>query len=708
MKGIGFQNFKVFKDKQWFDFRPITILTGTNNSGKSSIINGLKLLQENLSNKPGIDELLKIQFSTKNPLKQGTIRHFINNTNKENEESFSFFERHGELEYEIELKVVDSFEDYAEVSGVRIRNFKSDTLVLHLIVNKGFPTPEIELQINYDYFISHLTRCIATTKLFNRKFEELEAILERFKAGTASIEQVQQFAKELTTETGVMIDVDESDVFKIGTMESRRVWAVNIALEAYDSIGVFGEIGVIFVKADNGYSLPNIATDAWIEENYPMFTKGIYLDPGVLWKLNPEDRFDFERNLCKMLDETDIKRAYAKLSEAVFLYLSTVRWEVEFTRYAIAEIDFHERDCFVRDFILKIPDLGVVTSEFEMIFNEDETDRRAFVDDKDIVVRVNHNKIESQRVFKNDINKEKFFDIYHELWRHILDKYVQVDDLGKYSPEYKIVVNDIVAKDFQNSVLDQLLTMVAKVDLSINNAYVSSSRYVQNRLVSFNDVSDLKTNLFAVINSKLKDEHIVFINKWLKIFEIADEFVAEGDAESGGFKPYLLIGGKKTILQDFGLGTNQLISIVFALAFYQTTNFPANLADGHIVKRTIVIEEPEANLHPAMQSKLADLFADAVLNHGIQLVLETHSEYLIRKFQYLVGSSASELQAKDLIIYYMYKPNHPQVLAGNVDQVETIEFDEFGRLSKEFGTGFFDEADNIAMEIFLMTQSQKN
>jgi hypothetical protein len=60
------------------------------------------------------------------------------------------------------------------------------------------------------------------------------------------------------------------------------------------------------------------------------------------------------------------------------------------------------------------------------------------------------------------------------------------------------------------------------------------------------------------------------------------------------------------------------------------------------------------------------------------------------------------------LIYYFYKPDHQAVLSNQVNQVEKIEIDEFGRLSKEFGSGFFDEADRIALDIFLLKQSQSN
>jgi AAA15 family ATPase/GTPase len=38
LSGIGFNNFRVFGEQTDFKFTPITILTGTNNSGKSSLI----------------------------------------------------------------------------------------------------------------------------------------------------------------------------------------------------------------------------------------------------------------------------------------------------------------------------------------------------------------------------------------------------------------------------------------------------------------------------------------------------------------------------------------------------------------------------------------------------------------------------------------------------------------------------------------------
>lgn len=42
--GISLENFKIFSDKQEFEFAPITIFTGANGAGKSTINQSIKLL----------------------------------------------------------------------------------------------------------------------------------------------------------------------------------------------------------------------------------------------------------------------------------------------------------------------------------------------------------------------------------------------------------------------------------------------------------------------------------------------------------------------------------------------------------------------------------------------------------------------------------------------------------------------------------------
>lgn len=48
LSGIGIENFRVFKEYTEFDFAPLTLLTGANNSGKSSLIHDRNISRQNL------------------------------------------------------------------------------------------------------------------------------------------------------------------------------------------------------------------------------------------------------------------------------------------------------------------------------------------------------------------------------------------------------------------------------------------------------------------------------------------------------------------------------------------------------------------------------------------------------------------------------------------------------------------------------------
>ena len=126
------------------------------------------------------------------------------------------------------------------------------------------------------------------------------------------------------------------------------------------------------------------------------------------------------------------------------------------------------------------------------------------------------------------------------------------------------------------------------------------------------------------------------------------------------------------------------------------SNHPVFWDDKNGTTKKFLIEEPEANLHPSFQSKLADLFLDAWIKYDHEFVIETHSEYLIRKLQYHVGSG--KIDPSVINIYYFDKDEEPRKININKD----------GSLSEGFGPGFYDEADNIAIELFMLNNKRLN
>ena len=113
-------------------------------------------------------------------------------------------------------------------------------------------------------------------------------------------------------------------------------------------------------------------------------------------------------------------------------------------------------------------------------------------------------------------------------------------------------------------------------------------------------------------------------------------------------------------------------------------------------EQTLTIEEPEGFLHPLFQSILSDMFMESNELYNINFILETHSEYLIRKLQYLVANPEHSAKAEDISIYYMY---HPDKIPEGQTQVVDLEIRPDGLLKKDFGEGFFDEASSWTFEL---------
>jgi predicted ATPase len=190
--------------------------------------------------------------------------------------------------------------------------------------------------------------------------------------------------------------------------------------------------------------------------------------------------------------------------------------------------------------------------------------------------------------------------------------------------------------------------------------------------------------LFKYVNHEFDIENhnetiLPFINKWLKEFEIGDEFKIRR-VEGSVSVPYIIKNGKEILLADLGFGITQFLPLLLKISL---------MIDIRYYKPLLIIEEPESNLHPKLQSKLADLFIE-ISNLDIVLLIETHSEYLIRKLQ--VNVLKKNIDPKDISIYYF----------DNKDGVYSnykIEIGENGMLKDQFGAGFFDESADLMLQL---------
>ena len=107
------------------------------------------------------------------------------------------------------------------------------------------------------------------------------------------------------------------------------------------------------------------------------------------------------------------------------------------------------------------------------------------------------------------------------------------------------------------------------------------------------------------------------------------------------------------------------------------------------------------HLHPRFQSLLADMFVEAYQNYNIHFIIETHSEYLVRRLQVMVADKETALLPDNVSINYIDKDE------SGLSHNRQIKIQEDGRLSEPFGPGFFNEADSLAMEILKYTARRK-
>ena len=199
-----------------------------------------------------------------------------------------------------------------------------------------------------------------------------------------------------------------------------------------------------------------------------------------------------------------------------------------------------------------------------------------------------------------------------------------------------------------------------------------------------------------------------FMDKWTKAFGIGERISINIDDEGLGITLRLHkseADEKGMLLADNGYGITQIFVILLnievaimsrkSLKYYEDKNIEWN---AKILKKysepTIAIEEPEIHLHPRYQSLLAELFYDAYKTYGIHFIIETHSEYLIRKSQVIVAGLkySSNQEAEDTCpfrTYYMPNNSKPYSLGYRKD----------GKFAEEFGSGFYDEATNLAFDI---------
>lgn len=112
-------------------------------------------------------------------------------------------------------------------------------------------------------------------------------------------------------------------------------------------------------------------------------------------------------------------------------------------------------------------------------------------------------------------------------------------------------------------------------------------------------------------------------------------------------------------LTDVGFGVSQILPVL-TLCYY--------VPEGS----TVILEQPEIHLHPAVQAGLGDVILDAIQNRKIQVIVESHSEHMLRRIQRRIAEDA--FAAHDASLYFC------ALNSTGVSTAEELDVDPFGNI----------------------------
>lgn len=233
---------------------------------------------------------------------------------------------------------------------------------------------------------------------------------------------------------------------------------------------------------------------------------------------------------------------------------------------------------------------------------------------------------------------------------------------------------------------------------NIKFVYLSANSSKQSALLS---IRDKKNELAQSIHQHYTGllDQAGFIKKWMKEFEVGEDFEIVPHAGEA-YEVKIKTDNEWIQLADLGLGSIQAMQLIFRVANILDGDIYENASEGKKQLKTVFIEEPELNLHPALQSKLADLFFEAFDKHQVRFIIETHSEYVLRRSQVIVAENELEISPNENPFCVYYFPKEAKQLPYQ------MKYQADGVFDKNFGEGFFDAASLSTLELLRLKRQK--
>lgn len=641
---FGLKNFRVFELEYIFDFAPITILTGANNSGKSSLLKALQLLKENNKTINSFADLT-LEFADADH-KLGGLKNVLNNQNQPLVFGFSsYFPGTVEHFYTRLEYIVDE--------SINIEN----GIIKRITITKGENSKELILDIGKDDSLADVY-FLDINYILDTWLPEIRKYIQKYNVLDKIEKRLPLYITHWEPKDYEFIDLAQ-EMLNSNFKENCKLYHYKYSIEK--SVEYLSKI-----FSEN--------MDAINSNNKVPFDFS-----GLLKKCIDNNKLTIS-DLRKLLEVSDTENRPDKFVDDIrkFMNINKKKWTCMIKEHHLSLIERWGRS-------EKIKDWG----DIETCLSENLLALGSYTPISPISIKIND-------ITDGIISREKLYQ-------------------DRVNPEATFVENRIPKGDgytfiklFTN-LFFRLLTSAFQPVEKLEFLNVSRPTYQRSYKIGRHG-SDFERQLFDYLSFPVPETGQLFLNDWIKRFELDDLTISYDRNNIASVS----IGNRT--LADMGFGVSQILSILLKIvSIYAKEDDRISYSENEKLKKlfpyrfdflyshVLILEEPEANLHPKFQSLLADLLIDANKKFNIQFIIETHSEYLIRKLQYLTAKKV--IMAGEVIAYYF---NHPNKVPKNEKQVKKITIEENGTLSQGFGPGFFDEADNLAMQLFVMNANSNN
>lgn len=236
--------------------------------------------------------------------------------------------------------------------------------------------------------------------------------------------------------------------------------------------------------------------------------------------------------------------------------------------------------------------------------------------------------------------------------------YQMISDLDFYNRIHYIAADRLGSQEYYK-----------KINL---NDFISVDKKGENLATVLFELKEILVN-DKLCSSEIEQDLITQTGEWLsQIFDTKVEIEIKDNFNT--LEILFTINGKQHKPTNVGFGYSYILPIIVSGLIAK---------EGEIV----IIENPEAHLHPKAQSELTKFLAK-VASCGVQIFIESHSEHILRGLQVSVLKEDIEIDEKDVNILYFHNEekdsNFTQIPVNADGSIENWPNDFFDQADKDY------------------------